>query len=130
MPTHSSTATTRFDPAPSVAARPLYALVGLAALAGAVLLIGPWAFALWLVPDIALIAGLQRGFAEHGRLAPRAVPMYNALHSIPGPAAVAVLGVVLSGPLVAGLGVLWLSHVTLDRSMGFGLRTADGEQRG
>ena len=114
----------------ATASRPLYAIGGLAALAGAVALIGPWAFALWLLPDIALIAGLRRGFADDGRLAPRAVPLYNALHSLPAPVAVSIVGAVAADPLVAGLGVLWISHVTLDRAMGFGLRTPDGEQRG
>ena len=55
----------------------LAAVAGLASLAGAVVLIGPWAFALWLAPDVALLAGFQRGLAEHGRLAPRAVPFYT-----------------------------------------------------
>src|SRR5688500_8588124 len=115
---------------PTRGRRPLYALTGLLALAGAVALIGPWACALWLVPDISLVAGLRRGFAEDGRLAPRAVPFYNALHSLPAPVAVAVIGAVAADPLVAGLGVLWISHITLDRAMGFGLRAPNGEQRG
>jgi hypothetical protein len=124
--------------APSVASpsrvtpltRVLVAVTGLAALAGAVVLIGPWAFALWLAPDVALLAGWQRGFAKDGRLAPRAVPIYNALHAIPGPAAIALTGAAAASPLVAGLGVLWLSHVLIDRAMGYGLRTPEGEQRG
>ena len=114
---------------PSIS-RPLYGLAGLVALAGAVALIGPWALALWLVPDVALIAGVRRGFAEHGRLAPRAVPFYNAVHSLPAPVAVSVIGAAAANPLVAGLGVLWISHIALDRAMGFGLRTPTGEQRG
>lgn len=129
MSSHPSTASTGQGPVPAVVERSLYAIAGLAALVGAVVLIGPWAFALWLVPDLALVAAYQRGFAEHGRLAPRAVPLYNALHSLAGPILVTIAGVGVASPLVAGLGVLWLSHVTLDRAMGYGLRTPEGEQR-
>lgn len=109
--------------------RVVHAVLGLAALGGAVALLGPWAFALWLLPDVGLLAGVRRGFGEHGRLAPVAVPYYNALHALPGPVLLIAVGL-LAGPSVLGYGVLWLSHVLLDRAMGYGLRTPDGEQRG
>lgn len=109
--------------------RALHAVAGLAALGGSIALLGPWALAFWLVPDVALIAGFRKGFAEDGRLAPRAVPAYNALHAIPGPLTLTAAGAV-AGPVVLGAGVLWLSHVLLDRAMGYGLRTPEGDQRG
>ncbi len=88
----------------------------------------PWwaAALLWLAPDVALLAGMSREFAD-GRLAPRAVPLYNALHHLLGPAllgAAAVVGIV--SPVLA---LAWLSHVTVDRALGFGLRTKEGLQR-
>lgn len=125
--TVSPTAARRPTRAPLV--RAAHAVAGLAALGGAVALLGPWAFALWLVPDVALLAGWSRGFAEHGRLAPRAVPLYNASHMLAGPLALIAVGLV-AGPTALGLGVLWLSHVVLDRAMGYGLRTREGWQRG
>lgn len=104
--------------------------VALASIAGAIALIGPVALALWLVPDVALLAGMSKEFAADGRLAPRAVPLYNALHGLPGPLLLGVVGAVLASPFAAGLALVWLSHITADRALGYGLRTKDGYQRG
>ena len=112
----------------SITRRLLHAVAGTAALAGSVALIGPWALALWITPDIAVLAGITRDMPRDGRLHPRAVPLYNALHALPGPFALIALGAV-TGPVALGLGVLWLSHVLLDRAMGYGLRTREGLQR-
>jgi hypothetical protein len=108
------------------AARVVYGALGIAAAVGAALVASPWVLALWLVPDIALLGGMSDG----GRLAPRAVPFYNAVHSLGGPAAAIAAGVALGNGLVLALGLIWLSHCVLDRGMGFGLRTPDGWQRG
>lgn len=114
---------------PALAApRAVSAVLGAAALAGAVALLGPWALALWLLPDLALLAGGRSAFTGDGRLSPGAVPVYNALHALPGPITLTAVGAVLGGPAL-GLGVLWISHVLLDRAMGYGLRAADGSQR-
>ena len=89
----------------------------------------PW----WIVvvfllgPDIALFAGIGTGL-EKGQLHPRAVPLYNALHRYWGPAALALASVVLpDGWLAAALA--WAVHVSLDRAVGYGLRTPEGFQR-
>ncbi len=111
------------------ARRPLLAAGGLAALAGALWLLGPWALPLWLAPDLAFLAALGAPFDAEGRLAPRAVPAYNALHALPGPVALVAAGLLL-GPVALGAGLLWLSHVLLDRAMGHGLRAPDGGRRG
>ncbi|RKQ90347.1 uncharacterized protein DUF4260 [Solirubrobacter pauli] len=78
-----------------------------------------------LGPDIALLSGLK-----DGRLNPRGVPFYNALHSYYGPVVlmvVAATGVVALGFFVAGLA--WAAHIAIDRALGYGLRTRDGFQR-
>ena len=108
---------------PLILPRLAWAVIGIAALTVAVVVIGPWALALWLVPDAALLLG---GRSE-GRIAPWAVPFYNAAHALPGPCALAAAA--LAAPAVAPFAVLWLSHVALDRSIGYGLRAADGGQR-
>jgi Domain of unknown function (DUF4260) len=89
----------------------------------------PW----WLVvvfllgPDIALFAGIGSGL-EKGQLHPRAVPLYNALHRYWGPAALALASLVLpDGWLAAALA--WAVHVSVDRAVGYGLRTPEGFQR-
>jgi hypothetical protein len=87
----------------------------------------------WLVvvfllgPDIALVLGIGSGL-EKGQLHPRAVPLYNALHRYWGPAALAVASIVLpEGWLAAALA--WALHVSVDRTVGYGLRTPEGFQR-
>ncbi len=104
-------------------------LAGLAAGAGAVVLLGPWALALWLLPDLAMLLGITSGAARDGRLAPRALPIYNAVHTYVGPLVLVAAGV-LTGPVVLGLGLIWLSHVSIDRAAGYGLRNADGSRGG
>ena len=87
----------------------------------------------WLVvvfllgPDIALLLGIGSGL-EKGQLHPRAVPLYNALHRYWGPAALALASIVLpEGWLAAALA--WALHVSVDRTVGYGLRTPEGFQR-
>jgi Domain of unknown function (DUF4260) len=91
---------------------------------------GYWQLAVFgLGPDVALLAGGGRGLAR-GRLHPRGVPVYNALHRFWGPLALLVAVPALglpSGYLVGGLA--WAFHVALDRALGYGLRTRDGFQR-
>ncbi len=91
---------------------------------------GGWlALGFALMPDIGLVAGMDRGL-QKGQLAPRAVPVYNALHRLIGPVALAVLtltGVLPSLWLAAALG--WALHIAIDRAVGYGLRGSDGFQR-
>jgi hypothetical protein len=91
---------------------------------------GYWQLAAFgLGPDLALLLGAGTGLAK-GQLHPRAVLVYNALHRLAGPAALAVLaafGVVGVAFLVGAFA--WALHVALDRTVGYGLRTRDGFQR-
>lgn len=82
-----------------------------------------------LAPDLALLAGGGSGLAR-GQLHPRAVGLYNAAHRFWGPLALlaaASAGLLGPGWFVAGLA--WCLHVALDRSLGYGLRDAEGFQR-
>jgi uncharacterized protein DUF4260 len=116
-----------------MSARILYAVVTVALVAALALEMAatdtPW----WLVvvfllgPDIALFAGIGSGLKK-GQLHPRAVPLYNALHRYWGPAALALASIVLpDGWLAAALA--WAVHVSVDRAVGYGLRTPEGFQR-
>jgi hypothetical protein len=82
-----------------------------------------------LGPDLALLLGAGRGLAP-GQLHPRAVRLYNLVHRFWGPIALllATLLLPLSTSYVIG-GLAWAFHLALDRSLGYGLRTADGFQR-
>jgi hypothetical protein len=82
-----------------------------------------------LGPDLALLYGAATNL-EKGRLHPRAVPLYNVLHRFWLPLAlmaVATVGLVPFGFFIGGLA--WCFHVSLDRAVGYGLRTRDGFQR-
>jgi hypothetical protein len=82
-----------------------------------------------MAPDIALFVGLGRGLAK-GRLHPRAVGLYNALHRAVGPLLLAALASasLLPRSLFAGA-LVWAFHIALDRALGYGLRDRDGFQR-
>ena len=82
-----------------------------------------------LGPDLALLVGAGTGLAK-GQLHPRAVRLYNLAHRFWGPLALLAGAVLL--PLSAGWligGLAWTFHVSLDRTLGYGLRTPDGFQR-
>jgi hypothetical protein len=81
-----------------------------------------------LAPDLALVAGAGSGLAR-GQLHPRAVRLYNAVHSLWAPLALVLLAVAFLplGYLVGALA--WAAHIALDRALGYGPRTPDGFQR-
>ncbi len=114
--------------------RPAFAALAAALLTAAIYVIvdrgtGLWQFfAFGAAPDIALFVGIGTGLAK-GRLHPRAVPLYNALHRFAGPAAFAILAAALlpAGYLVGALA--WALHIAVDRVAGYGLRSPDGFQR-
>jgi hypothetical protein len=86
-----------------------------------------WALLFIILPDVALLYGAAPGL-EKGRLHPRAVSFYNAVHSFWLPLALMVVGLWLP-PLVFTSGVVWAAHIAWDRGLGFGLRTREGYQR-
>jgi hypothetical protein len=115
--------------------RAAYAALALLLLAAIVLELvqrgtGGWQLAAFgFGPDLALVYGIGADL-EKGRLHPRAVPIYNLLHRYPLPLAlgiVAAFDLVPVGYLVGALA--WAFHISLDRSLGYGLRTRDGFQR-
>lgn len=91
---------------------------------------GYWQFGVFLIaPDLTLLFGAGRGLAP-GQLHPRAVPAYNLAHRFVGPVVLGVLG--FTGLIGIGFGIgalAWGAHIALDRTLGYGLRTADGHQR-
>jgi hypothetical protein len=112
-----------------------YAALAAALLAAVVLEVagngtGYWqAAAFGLGPDLALFFGIAANL-EKGRLHPRAVPLYNLLHRYWGAFALAALASFGLVPLGFFVGALaWALHVSLDRTLGYGLRTRDGFQR-
>jgi hypothetical protein len=82
-----------------------------------------------IAPDLALLAGMSRGLAR-GQLNPRAVPIYNAVHRYWAPVVLVVVTLFLHSPEWLAAGLAWTAHISFDRSLGFGLRTPEGFQRG
>lgn len=97
--------------------------------------VGTWQFWVFLLaPDIALLVGAGRGL-EKGQLHPRAVPLYNAVHRLLGPTAVA-FAALSAGAYLRAVTTVWLiaacawaGHICADRALGFHLRTREGFQR-
>ncbi len=82
-----------------------------------------------IVPHLPALAGIGQSLAR-GQLAPRAVPLFNAMHQPVLPLAVAGLaatGVLSPFWLVGALA--WLSHIVVDWGLAKGLRTRDGYVR-
>jgi hypothetical protein len=109
-----------------------YGLVFLSAAGGAVYWFGLGVWQFWffaLAPD--LVFFFARGpNQQKGQINPRAVPLYNAAHSLIGPTllAAAVLLLVGSGPWLAGA-LAWAAHIAADRALGFGPRARTGFMR-
>jgi hypothetical protein len=107
----------------------LTALLLAAAVTGAIIHgSGWWLLAAFAIgPDLALLFGISSTL-EQGQLHPRAVRLYNALHSYWGPGLLAAAAIVLpAGYLIGALA--WAFHISLDRALGYGMRTRDGFQR-
>jgi len=109
--------------------RLLWLAVGVGAGAAAVLAAGPVVLALWLAPDLTLLAGGFSTLAADGRMHPRAIRAYNAAHVLVGPAALALLALALAPGLLA-LPAIWLSHIAIDRALGYYPRDMSGRPRG
>ncbi len=82
-----------------------------------------------LGPDVAFLLSLDASL-ERGRMRPRAVHLYNLLHRPLLPLALGVLVAVGVAPASLTAGALaWGLHIALDRTLGYGLRGADGWRR-
>ena len=79
-----------------------------------------------IAPHLSVLVGLGQPHAR-GQLAPRAVPLFNALHHPALPLVVVGLGAmdVLSPFWLIGA-LAWLAHIVVDWGFGDGLRSADG----
>jgi len=77
---------------------------------------GDWlAFALLLfVPDISMI-GYLRG-PQIGSI------VYNAGHLLAAAVAVVALGLAAESLALVQIGLIWVAHITLDRTLGYGLK--------
>ncbi len=98
----------------------LLRLEGLALFAGMTLVYGFWGGPWWLyavlflAPDLSFFAYLA---------GPKAGAwVYNAAHSTIVPMAMLTIGFGFAPPLVLSLALIWLSHIGIDRALGYGLK--------
>jgi hypothetical protein len=113
-------------PCPAVAGgvRVLLRLEGAALFALATFLFGKTGMSWWLylllvlAPDLGLLGYLG---------GPRAgAAIYNATHSLIGPAALAAGGFLFPSFDLIALALIWIAHIGADRALGLGLKYADG----
>jgi hypothetical protein len=81
---------------------------------------GSWGmyFVLWLVPDLFMLGYFIS--AKAGSIA------YNFSHNQVLPAVMCTIGFLQADPLLTQLGLLWVSHVAIDRALGYGLKYETG----
>ena len=110
------------EPAVARLLRPatLLRVEGVALLALSVLLYwvngGSWLLfgVLLLAPDLSMLgylAGPSVGAA-----------IYNAFHTYAMPAVVGALGMIFASPLAIAVALIWLAHIGVDRTVGYGLK--------
>ena len=104
--------------------RTLLRLEGLTLFAGMTLVYGFWGGPWWLyavlflAPDLSFLAYLA---------GPKAGAwVYNAAHSIVVPMAMLTIGFGFAPPLVLSVALIWLSHIGIDRALGYGLKYQAG----
>jgi Domain of unknown function (DUF4260) len=74
-----------------------------------------WLYALLLLaPDLFMLGYLAN--AQVGSA------MYNLAHTLTVPLALLAVGLVMPAPQVFPYGLIWLSHIGLDRMLGYGLK--------
>ena len=78
----------------------------------------------WLILVLALAPDLSMiGFAAGPRVGAAA---YNAAHTYVLPVALAAVGVVAEADWPVQLGLIWLTHIGVDRAIGYGLKYPSG----
>lgn len=116
-------------------ARALYGIVAVLCLLLIVYVVRDRGVSVWyavvfaIAPDLALLAGYAPHLAK-GQFHPRAVPLYNALHSYAGPALLGIAALLGLGNAWLVAALAWALHIAVDRCLGYGLRTPEGFQRG
>jgi hypothetical protein len=78
-----------------------------------------WLFAiLFLAPDLSMLGYLAGG--RTGAIA------YNAVHTLVGPLALALAGLLYPAFELITLALIWAAHIGFDRALGFGLKYEAG----
>lgn len=79
-----------------------------------------------ILPDVSLVIAADP--TRRGMLRPSRVWVYNAAHRVWIPLALLAIGALTVMPVLLA-GAAWLTHIAVDRTVGYGLRAADGSIR-
>jgi hypothetical protein len=80
----------------------------------------------WLIPLAILLPDLSAiGFVAGNRAGAH---LYNAAHTTPVPAILVAVGWWQHAPLAIALGLIWIAHIGIDRTLAYGLKYTDNPQ--
>jgi len=80
----------------------------------------------WLIPLAILFPDLSAiGYLAGTRVG---AGLYNAAHTTPVPASLVAVGWWRHTPLAIALGLIWITHIGVDRALAYGLKYADNPQ--
>ncbi|KGX87105.1 DUF4260 domain-containing protein [Pontibacillus marinus] len=71
-------------------------------------------FLLLLAPDLSML-----GYLINNKLGS---VTYNVFHSYSVPLLCLLVSVILESPLFIGIGIIWVAHIGMDRTVGYGLK--------
>jgi hypothetical protein len=100
--------------------RTMLRLEGLTLFVGMTLLYAVWGGSWWiyailfLAPDVSFAAYLAG--PKVGAI------VYNAAHSYMAPVTLLTLGFALASPLTLSIAMIWMAHIGIDRTLGYGLK--------
>jgi hypothetical protein len=98
-------------------------LEALVLLVGALIAYGVVGEKWWLVPAGLLLPDLaMSGYFAGTRIGAH---VYNLAHATPFPAVLLGIGYARSNDVVMAIALIWLAHIGLDRTLGFGLKYND-----
>ncbi|GEO15933.1 hypothetical protein MAE02_36290 [Microvirga aerophila] len=102
----------------------LLRLEGMALLALATAVYGFMDLSWWLY--VALFFAPDVSFAAYGAGPRLGAMVYNALHSMVGPALLVGVGFLADSPILLGGAAIWAAHIGFDRMLGYGLKYGTG----
>jgi hypothetical protein len=110
------------DPAGAVTGglRTLLRLEGLTLFAGMTLLYAVWGGSWWVYAILFLAPDLS--FAAYLAGPKVGAIVYNAAHSYMVPVTLMTLGFALATPLTLSIAMIWMAHIGIDRTLGYGLK--------
>lgn len=100
--------------------RTMLRLEGLTLFAGMTLLYAVWGGSWWIYAILFLAPDLS--FAAYLAGPKVGAIIYNAAHSYMVPVTLMTLGFALATPLTLSIAMIWMAHIGIDRTLGYGLK--------